>query len=58
MITGDHPLTARAIAKRLSIIESYQNSVITGVEMNTLSDTQLETRVGCIRVYARASPEQ
>jgi Ca2+-transporting ATPase len=58
MITGDHPITAHAIAKRLGILEAHQNGVITGVELNSLSDMQLKTRVGNIRVYARASPEQ
>ncbi|MBI3781563.1 MAG: cation-transporting P-type ATPase, partial [candidate division NC10 bacterium] len=57
IITGDHPATARAIARRLGILEDG-DAVMTGQELATLSQQELQTRVGHIRVYARVAPEQ
>jgi Ca2+-transporting ATPase len=57
MITGDHPLTAKAIAQRLGIQE-LDGSVLTGEELGRLSAEELRTRVDQIRVYARVAPEQ
>jgi Ca2+-transporting ATPase len=57
MITGDHPLTAKAIAQRLGI-QDDQNGVITGDELARLTAEELNTRVEQIRVYARVAPEQ
>ena len=57
MITGDHPATALAIAKRLGIAESEQQ-LLTGAELAGLDVAQLQQRVSQLRVYARVSPEQ
>ncbi len=58
MITGDHPLTATTIAKRLGILEHGSRAVITGRELDQLSVEEFVERVEHIRVYARAAPEQ
>lgn len=58
MITGDHPITARAIAKELGIItEGVFDQVLTGVELEKMSLKDLDQRVEKIAVYARVSPE-
>jgi P-type Ca2+ transporter type 2C len=56
MITGDHPLTAKAIAQRLGILDD--DHVLTGEELGRLSAEELRSRVKDIRVYARVAPEQ
>lgn len=58
MITGDHRDTAEAIAARLGIIkEGDDDAVITGAELNELSDEKFAQVVGHYSVYARVSPE-
>ena len=54
MITGDHPLTAQAIARELGILKIGR--VVTGAELEALSDADLERVVEEIEVYARVSP--
>ena len=59
MITGDHPATARAIARSLGILPDEADSVVvTGAELANLDDTALRERVRAVRVYARVDPLQ
>ncbi len=55
MITGDHKLTAVAVAKELGMLKS--DMVLTGAELNTMSDEEFEKTVENVSVYARVSPE-
>ena len=57
MITGDHPATALAIARRLGILSDDQR-VISGPELAVLPEGELEQRVRKTRVYARVNPAQ
>ena len=58
MITGDHKLTAIAIAKQLGIITSEEDLVLSGSELALLTDEQFDNIVEKVRVYARVNPEQ
>jgi len=55
MITGDHKLTAVAVAKELGILKS--GMVLTGTELSSISDEDFEKIVENVSVYARVSPE-
>jgi len=56
MITGDHKITATAIAKKLGILEN-EDEAITGQDLENMSDEDLEKNVRHYSVYARVSPE-
>lgn len=56
MITGDHKLTAAAVAKEIGMLK--ENSIVlTGAELDKMSDAELVGKVENIAVYARTSPE-
>lgn len=59
MITGDHQDTAEAIAKRLGLIDPQDNQdhVLTGAELDVLTDEAFQKQVEQYSVYARVSPE-
>ena len=56
MITGDHIVTASAIAKQLGILNPGDKA-ITGAELDKMTDSELDAAVESISVYARVSPE-
>lgn len=56
MITGDHKVTATAIAKQIGIYESG-DIAITGAELDQMKDEELYEKINKISVYARVSPE-
>ncbi len=56
MITGDHKITAMAIAKEIGILHKDEEA-IEGVEIDKLTDDQLKEKVENISVYSRVSPE-
>ena len=56
MITGDHVVTATAIAKQLGIYETGDKA-ITGAELDEMTDRELDANLELISVYARVSPE-
>lgn len=56
MITGDHKITAVAIAKQIGIFREG-DMALTGMELDSLSDEQLDEIITKVSVYARVSPE-
>ena len=56
MITGDHPATAAAIARELSILDEGSR-IITGADLRTMDDAQLDAIVEDVRVFARVDPD-
>lgn len=56
MITGDHKLTAMAIAKELGMMDDKHNIALTGAELEKLSDEEYDKIVDDVVVYARVSP--
>ena len=56
MITGDHKITAMAIAEQVGILRKTDEA-LEGFDLDSMSETELRERVGQISVYARVSPE-
>jgi len=54
MITGDHPVTAQAVARELGLLKTGR--VVTGAELEEMEDDQFQREVETIDVYARVSP--
>jgi Ca2+-transporting ATPase len=59
MVTGDHKLTAIAVAKELNLLSEneYEGKVLTGGEFDKISDEKLNEMVENVVIYARVSPE-
>jgi Ca2+-transporting ATPase len=58
MITGDHALTAAAIGRQIGLCSDDCTSVLTGVELAKLSDTELIEKAETANIFARVAPEQ
>lgn len=56
MITGDYPVTAQNIARQIGLRNS--EAVITGAEMENMSDDELRKRIKEVNIFARVTPEQ
>ena len=56
MITGDYPGTARSIARRIGL--AHPEEVITGPELDTMSEEDLQGRIRTVNIFARVVPEQ
>jgi magnesium-transporting ATPase (P-type) len=57
MITGDYGLTAATIAKRIGIVRSPLARIVTGVELDLMSEAELQQALGDEVIFARVSPE-
>ncbi|RLI07147.1 ATPase, partial [Candidatus Bathyarchaeota archaeon] len=57
MVTGDHRLTAVAIARQIGMLEETPRSVLTGDDLSRMSDDDLDEVIEEVRVFARVSPE-
>jgi P-type Ca2+ transporter type 2C len=58
MITGDYGLTAESIAKKIGIVESDKPRILTGLELETISDEDLKIALKEEVIFARVAPEQ
>lgn len=58
MITGDHPVTAKAIAAKTGFLRHATDKIITGTELANFSEEEFAKKIEYIKVYARVSPEQ
>jgi len=56
MITGDYPGTARSIARQIGLVQP--DEVITGPELDAMSEEELQGRIRTVNVFARVVPEQ
>jgi Ca2+-transporting ATPase len=57
MITGDYPDTARAIAEEINLVRSQDGRVLTGADLENLSDQDLPQEIDDVDVFARVSPQ-
>ncbi|MGD2143287.1 MAG: cation-translocating P-type ATPase [Anaerolineae bacterium] len=57
MITGDYPDTARAIAEEIDLMRSDNGRVLTGADLQSITDEELVREIGEVDVFARVSPE-
>lgn len=57
MITGDYPQTARAIALQIGLIREEDSRVLTGNDLNQMSQAELQEAIKEVSVFARVSPE-
>ncbi len=57
MITGDYPDTARAIAEEIKLVRSDNGRVLTGADLQTMSDEDLAGEIDEVDVFARVSPQ-
>jgi Ca2+-transporting ATPase len=57
MITGDNPETAKAIGKEIGLMEKHDSKVLTGKELDNMSDKKLTKIVEDVAIYARTHPE-
>ena len=58
MITGDHSVTATAVARQLGIIDQNKHTTLGGQELACMSDLELRTAIETVSVFARVAPEQ
>lgn len=58
MITGDHKITALAIAKEIGLKTDGRSDALSGAELESLSDEELEKLIDEVNVFARVTPEQ
>ncbi|PSB26286.1 cation-translocating P-type ATPase [Stenomitos frigidus] len=56
MITGDYPGTAQAIARQIGLLQ--MGAIMTGAELDEMSDAELQQRIQSTNIFARAVPEQ
>lgn len=56
MITGDHALTAKAVGEQIGLYKEG-DQILTGAELNKMSDKELAKRVESVRIFARVSPK-
>ncbi|MCY7282676.1 MAG: cation-translocating P-type ATPase, partial [Cyanobacteria bacterium CAN_BIN43] len=56
MITGDYPVTAQTIARQIGLLQ--MGAIMTGAELDQMSDAELQQRIQSTNIFARAVPEQ
>lgn len=58
MLTGDHPITAKAIATETGILQGATDMIVTGTQLAKFTDQEFQDKLDSIKVFARVSPEQ